>query len=70
MNEIGLCKTCAFARRVSTARGSVFWRCGRADRDASYARYPRLPVLSCSGFEAELAAARGRAALLDEPDKP
>ena len=38
------------ARRVTTPR-SVFWLCERSRTDASYARYPRLPMLRCPGFE-------------------
>lgn len=48
----GLCRECAHARRVVTRRGASFYRCGRADGEPQYARYPRLPVLSCDGFEA------------------
>jgi hypothetical protein len=48
--RIGLCAGCSHARRVSTPR-SRFWLCERSRTDASYDRYPRLPVLSCGGFE-------------------
>jgi hypothetical protein len=43
----GLCATCARAQRVTNDRGSVFVRCTYAAIDASYAKYPRLPVLAC-----------------------
>lgn len=45
----GLCQRCGFARTVRGAR-STFWRCGRADTDPAYPRYPTLPVLSCPGY--------------------
>jgi hypothetical protein len=48
----GLCATCRWARVVENARGSAFLRCGRSDLDATYRRYPQLPVLRCAGFEA------------------
>ena len=48
---VGLCARCAYAARQQTARGSVFWRCRRAETDARFARYPRLPVVACPGFE-------------------
>jgi hypothetical protein len=35
----------------TTARGSRFWRCTRADADRGFARYPRLPVVECVGYE-------------------
>jgi hypothetical protein len=53
--EVGLCARCRWARVQTTARGSRFWRCLRADDDPRFARYPRLPVTACSGFEASSA---------------
>jgi hypothetical protein len=47
----GLCGDCRWARRVPSARGSVFFLCRRAETDPSYARYPRLPRLACPGYE-------------------
>ena len=40
------------AHRRTTARGSTFWRCLRADDDPRFVRYPALPVRECPGFEA------------------
>jgi hypothetical protein len=34
-----------------SARGSQFRRCMRAETDERFARYPRLPVVECAGFE-------------------
>jgi hypothetical protein len=48
----GLCPSCTHARRVESARGSAFLMCLRSQSDARYAKYPRLPVVSCPGFEA------------------
>lgn len=48
----GLCGRCRHARRQPGARGSSFWRCGRADSDPRFLRYPPLPVLDCKGFGA------------------
>jgi hypothetical protein len=47
---VGLCARCRHARRVATPR-SLFWLCERSRTDPGYARYPRLPMLSCPGFE-------------------
>jgi hypothetical protein len=47
----GLCDDCAHARRVENDRGSVFVRCELSKTDASFAKYPRLPVLRCRGYE-------------------
>jgi hypothetical protein len=48
---VGLCARCRHAARQETARGSVFWRCRLAETDARFVRYPRLPVVTCPGFE-------------------
>ncbi len=45
----GLCATCAHLRLAASAR-SVFVRCGRADRDPRYRKYPTLPVIACPGW--------------------
>jgi hypothetical protein len=47
----GLCATCRWMRRVSNRRGSVFYRCARADTDPRFPRYPPLPVVTCAGYE-------------------
>jgi len=52
LRTVGLCAGCRHARTQRSARGSTFWRCLRAEQDPQFARYPRLPVLVCSGFEA------------------
>ena len=49
--RIGLCSRCAHAHVVTTPR-SRFWLCGLSRTDARFARYPRLPIASCEGFEA------------------
>ncbi|HJQ84867.1 MAG TPA: hypothetical protein VKA21_12370 [Candidatus Binatia bacterium] len=48
---VGLCASCRHARVQSTARGSRFWRCKRAETDARFPRYPPLPVRACPGWE-------------------
>ena len=50
-DSIGLCLSCRWMRAVTTRRGSIFYRCGRADTDPRFPRYPPLPVLHCSGYE-------------------
>ncbi|MCE9627687.1 MAG: hypothetical protein K8R56_07215 [Candidatus Eisenbacteria bacterium] len=46
----GLCATCAHARAVVTPR-SRFLLCEKSREDAQFARYPRLPVIACAGYE-------------------
>ncbi len=50
MKSAGLCADCRNARRVTTPR-SEFLLCEKSRTDASYARYPRLPMLACPGYE-------------------
>lgn len=47
----GLCGECRHAREMRNDRGSMFLLCSLAKSDARYAKYPRLPVLRCDGFE-------------------
>ena len=47
----GLCADCRHCRRVTNSRGSVFFLCQRAETDSAFARYPRLPMRACPGFE-------------------
>lgn len=48
----GLCATCRHARVLRSDRGAVFYQCVRAESEPQYARYPRLPMLDCKGYEA------------------
>ena len=50
-SRAGLCADCRFARRIESARGSVFYLCERSASDPAFAKYPRLPVRRCSGHE-------------------
>jgi uncharacterized protein YciI len=38
-------------RPTGNRRGSLFFRCLRADHDARFLKYPPLPVRSCPGYE-------------------
>ena len=50
-HSVGLCATCRWVGIVTNRRGSVFYRCARADVDPRFVRYPPLPVLACPGYE-------------------
>ena len=51
LDTVGLCRTCRWMRLIPNRRGSTFYRCGLADHDPRFPRYPALPVLSCNGYE-------------------
>lgn len=63
----GLCGRCLHVRRQGNARGSVFLRCGRADEDPRFPRYPPLPVRECAGFEPEPRAGETDRDRVDDP---
>jgi hypothetical protein len=48
----GLCAHCQWMRLITSDRGSVFYLCGRAAGDPRFAKYPRLPVRECIGYQA------------------
>jgi hypothetical protein len=53
----GLCAHCRYVRLVTSARGSTFLLCDRSRSEPEYyAKYPRLPVASCSGYERHASA--------------
>lgn len=47
----GLCATCVHAKVVVSDRGSTFLRCLLSANDPRFPKYPRLPVLECSGWK-------------------
>jgi hypothetical protein len=51
--RFGLCAGCGHRRKIESHKGSTFLYCRLSETDRHYARYPRLPVIQCEGFEAE-----------------
>jgi hypothetical protein len=49
----GLCRNCHYARRIESDRGSIFFMCELSFEDSRFVKYPRLPVLACSGYRPE-----------------
>lgn len=48
--RLGLCASCAHARRVVSQRKSEFLLCERGSRrEPGFVRYPPLPVIECVG---------------------
>ena len=45
-----LCESCAHRRVVITPRRSRFLLCQLAHSDAGYPKYPRQPVICCTGY--------------------
>lgn len=53
-NEIGLCLDCIHFARIVSSKGSAFIQCQKHFLDKEYAKYPRLPVVSCKGHKNRL----------------
>lgn len=47
---IGQCVDCVHARKLTSAKGSEFYRCERSSEDDTLLAYPPLPVLGCHAF--------------------
>ena len=47
----GLCGNCRHARQIKSDRGSAFLMCKLSFEDPRFVKYPRLPVLVCSGYQ-------------------
>jgi hypothetical protein len=54
----GLCDRCVHQQLVHTTRGSTFSLCKRSKTDPDYPKYPRLPVLRCSGYSGRRSSTR------------
>ena len=46
----GLCADCQHAQKIESARGSKFVLCELSATNPAFPKYPRLPVLKCSGY--------------------
>jgi len=61
----GLCADCVHARQIESDRNSVFLLCNLSLTDAHFPKYPRLPVLSCSGHRGKIAECANPVVLVD-----
>jgi hypothetical protein len=49
--EAGLCQTCQHVKIIENVNQSRFYRCLLSDSNTDFQKYPRLPVLTCSGYQ-------------------
>jgi len=54
-DKVGLCSDCRYTKTIVSGKGSQFFLCLRAETDSHYSKYPRLPMLQCSGYERQQA---------------
>lgn len=47
----GLCATCRYAQLIESSKGSEFLLCKLGKSDPRFPKYPRLPVISCAGYQ-------------------
>jgi hypothetical protein len=45
-----LCFSCRNARKLTSAKGSDFYRCEKAAEDEALTAYPPLPVTRCPAY--------------------
>lgn len=50
MKGAGLCHDCQHCKLIESDKGSKFLLCQLAKTDPRFAKYPRLPVLQCTGY--------------------
>jgi hypothetical protein len=50
-HKLGLCADCVHARTITSNKGSTFLQCRLSFTDSRFAKYPRLPVMSCQGYK-------------------
>jgi len=48
---VGLCLKCIHKREIKSDKGTIFSLCQLSFADLRFPKYPRLPVLTCSGFK-------------------
>ena len=49
--QFGLCVRCVNAQRIVSLKGSTFILCLYAKNDSAFAKYPRLPVVTCAAYK-------------------
>lgn len=52
-DPVGLCASCKHVRLIQSDRGSRFYMCQLAATNPKFSKYPRLPVVRCSGYQLE-----------------
>ena len=55
----GLCASCVHGQTIESSKSSTFLLCRLSVTDPRYAKYPRLPVVSCQGYQPRGTGQRG-----------
>jgi hypothetical protein len=50
-DRVGLCAFCQHAEVIHSSKGATFYLCKLSATDPRFPRYPRLPVISCFGYQ-------------------
>ena len=50
ISHVRLCLDCEYAKHVEAKEDTVYFLCQRFLTDPMFPKYPRLPVLRCSGY--------------------
>jgi hypothetical protein len=54
--RLGLCADCLHAHQIRSDKDSMFLQCRLSFTDPRFKKYPRLPILQCSGYEKKKSA--------------
>ena len=68
--EIGLCQTCEHAKVIQNANQSRFYLCLLSTSNPNFAKYPRLPVLGCCGYQPQAQWTREHSETTANPNQP
>lgn len=49
--KVGLCLACVHAKRLTSKSGATLFQCSLSAADSKFAKFPRLPMRSCAGYE-------------------
>ena len=52
LNERNLCEECIHKKEIISGRGSRFIMCSMSQIDKRFPKYPRQPIIKCSGYSA------------------
>jgi len=58
-SAVGLCLDCYYRKQITSGKGSEFFYCLRSETDATYVKYPRLPVVECAGYKQQRESSSG-----------
>ncbi|PYV90885.1 MAG: hypothetical protein DMG05_08715 [Acidobacteria bacterium] len=50
-DPVGICRGCIHSKIITSSKGGIFYYCRLSESNPQFAKYPRLPVYRCPGFQ-------------------